>query len=456
MSKRLGQIDSEDFAREDADRHLTGFYLRFAFGSMRRHWVLAMAVFTAVVSLAFGIIRALPRSYHVETKLMARRQQSLPLVARPGLGEEAPTAGAWETIHGHDNLMAIARKLGPAGTSAAERFPFNSTNTQEVTDEERLESLVKALDNRVTVTTAEGTVTISVDWSTAAGAVSIVTLAAEKFFAARRAAEIEPIEEAISILEGRAVILRNDLEALQAAVLRLRRASTPAAGRAGTGLSRTAREAGKLEANIKAKRQAIAELEETRRRKLAELRAQFTQDQSLYGASYPSLLDLQGRIEALTQPSPQVAPLREEERALVAEYGHRFGELPADSSRDPAGLGGRDGPEMENTPDSGEARLRRATLDYQSLLERINATRIELETARAAFKYRYGVLWPVETPSSPDRPKTAKLLGLAIAFALFCAGLATVARDLSSHMLLNREQVERALGVQVLGQVRTR
>jgi hypothetical protein len=245
---------------------------------------------------------------------------------------------------------------------------------------------------------------------------------------------------------------------LQAAALRLYRSNAPAAGRVDRARSSASLEARKLEANIKAKRQVLAELEEMRRRRLAELRAQFVQDQSLYGPGYPSLVDLQGRIEALTQHSPQVASLREEERALVAEYVRRFGELAADSFRDPGLLAssGRDGSDVDRNPDSGEARLKRATLDYQSLLERINATRIELETARAAFKYRYSVLWPAETPSRPDRPKTEKLFALGIAFALLCAVLAAVARDLWSHMLLDREQVERALGIRVLGQVRIR
>jgi hypothetical protein len=452
-------MDSDDFAQEDADRNLMGFYLRFTLGSMRRHWALATAVFITIGSLSYGVIRNLPRSYHVETKLMARRQQTLPLVARPGLGEEAPTAGAWETIHGHDNLVAIARKISPImSASTVERLPFTSTETQTLTEEQRVESLAKGLDARLMVSTAEGTVTVSVDWPNAAAALTIVNLAAERFFAARRAAEIEPIEEAISILEGRAVSLRTDLEALQAAALRLYRSNAPAAGRVDRARSSASLEARKLEANIKAKRQVLAELEEMRRRRLAELRAQFVQDQSLYGPGYPSLVDLQGRIEALTQHSPQVASLREEERALVAEYVRRFGELAADSFRDPGLLAssGRDGSDVDRNPDSGEARLKRATLDYQSLLERINATRIELETARAAFKYRYSVLWPAETPSRPDRPKTEKLFALGIAFALLCAVLAAVARDLWSHMLLDREQVERALGIRVLGQVRIR
>ncbi len=87
------------------------------------------------------------------------------------------------------------------------------------------------------------------------------------------------------------------------------------------------------------------------------------------------------------------------------------------------------------------------------LLDRIDSARIELDTARAAFKYRYAVLRPPILPSAPAKPK---LPLLAIGALLAAAGLSVIAAvlaDLRSGRLLETWQVERLLGLPVLGEM---
>lgn len=452
MSPRRGSLQPDDRSDQEADRRAGLFYLRFVWGSLLRHPIVALGVFAAAMGSAALFIRSLPHTYHVETKLLARRQQSLPVVARPGLGEEAPTAGAFEAIHRRDNLASIIKAAG-IWTDANEQPKSALRTGQGVTAEERLDRLIKRLDARLGVVASDSTLTVAIDWPDPERARRIVQAAAENFLEGRRAAEISPIEEAISILEGRATVLQANLDAIHADVLRARRS----AGRASARRTQSSRESTsnvqQLEAEIRGKRRAIAELEDSRRRKLAELRGQLAQDHARYGEGFPALTDLQRAIDAISEPVPQVAVLREEQKALEAQYARQFGgtfeESPTATGMEPSR---RDS--SGDGSDAGEARLKRATLEYQSLLERINGARIELETARAAFKYRYIVLWPAQTPTRPDRPKVVKLALAGAAAALVLALLAALARDLVPCKLVDREQVERALDLEILGEVR--
>src|SRR5207253_56188 len=63
---------------------------------------------------------------------------------------------------------------------------------------------------------------------------------------------------------------------------------------------------------------------------------------------------------------------------------------------------------------------------YQDLMGRLDAARIELDTARAAFKYRYGVVRPAQIPKNADKPKAAVLLGGGFVAGLLLGLLAAI------------------------------
>jgi hypothetical protein len=79
---------------------------------------------------------------------------------------------------------------------------------------------------------------------------------------------------------------------------------------------------------------------------------------------------------------------------------------------------------------------------------------MELETARAAFKYRYVVVRPASIPRIPDKPKPAKILGGGAAAALVLALLAAIGADLRSGRVYESWQLEQALRVPVLAEIR--
>jgi uncharacterized protein involved in exopolysaccharide biosynthesis len=86
---------------------------------------------------------------------------------------------------------------------------------------------------------------------------------------------------------------------------------------------------------------------------------------------------------------------------------------------------------------------------------RIDSARIEQDTARAAFKYRYSVVRPASVPRKPEKPNVPVLIAAAVIAALFLGLVVGALRDFTSGRLVEPWQVERALGLQVLSKVKT-
>jgi uncharacterized protein involved in exopolysaccharide biosynthesis len=410
-----------------------------------RHWFVASAAFALCILTTLAVLLVLPRTYHVQTQLIARRQQVLPSLARPSLGDESPTAGAYDLVHRRDNLVAIIREVGLIDQARAAEL---RSRRERLTDEDLLKLLIKRLDTALVVSPGDGTLTISIDWPDPDSAVRIVGTAVRNYLEARRLLETQPIEEAIGTLERRAAVLRDDMESLLAEAQRQRPAQLRGKIAAAMGPRSEAEiRAERIEASIRAKRDALREGEDSRRRRLAELGAKLTQEEAVYGPGYPSQVGMKQEIEALSRPSRQLELLRDELRAAEADYRSQFGRMPPPSS---SGLLDATS-QREPPPDSPEARLKHATLEYQAMMERIGGAHIELETARAAFKYRYSVIWPAERPKKPDRPKTPAILAAGSFFGLLLAFCAALVADSLSGRIMERSQIEQKLGLQILG-----
>lgn len=415
--------------------------------AMRRHWIVAGGSFALTVALAAVVLTRLPRTYHVQTQLVARRQQVLPSLARPSLGDESPTAGAFELVHRRDNLAALLRETG---VLAAESRAVRKPGAERLSEEELLRILIKRLDAALVVTPGDGTLTLSIDWRNPKEAYELVTAAARNYLDARKLAETQPIEEAIGTLEGRAAQLRANVDTLLAEAQRHRptqnRRPPPAP-------EESAAPAAQLEAAIRSKRQSIRDAEDLRRRKLTELQGKLSQEEAVYGPGYPSQISLKQEIAVLSQPAPQVVALREEVREAETEFRRRFGRFPG-KSEDPGAADSLDfASQREPPPDSPEARFKQANLEYQAMLDRISGARIELETARAAFKYRYNVIWPAELPKKPDHPKVASLFAASVVAGLFLSLCLALGADALSGRIVERAQVEHKLRLPILGEL---
>ncbi len=421
-------------------------YLRFVGGAIRRRWAIASSVFLIVVAAAALYYRFTPSSYRVEAKILAQ-------TTRAG-GDDLPARSAWELIHRRENLVSLAEQTGLGEKEAEE--PGRSLLTRLLDqlrppDVERKEApldvLVRTLDKRLVVSTEEGTIQLSLDWPNAHHAYQIVQGAVQSFLEARHLQEVTSIDDAIAQMEGRMATLKADLDSAIAASHR----RAPVTVRTSAPRERQpSEELVRLRSTLDAKVRAIRDVEEFRSRRVAELESQLTQARATLSDAHPTVEGLKRDIEALSRESAQLRALREDERKVRADYNARLAKegYPASpgAAAEPAVLLDTGGAREE------DPRVRDLRLQYEQMASRVTSARVDLDAARAAFKYRYNVIWPPEIPTEPFSPKPLKVLGGGFVAALLLALMAAVLPDLLSGRIVERWQVDRQLGIPVLGE----
>lgn len=498
--------DGEDdgvFSRERVSNYLT-----FVGGAMRRRVRLLSAVFAATMALVVTALLMLPKTYHAEVKLTAQRN---PVLAVRGDGPDAPVAptkGAIETVHRRDNLVAIV-----ASTHLVQHFKEHRAPSQRAmaalrgklsrtkpTEQDEIDGMVDMLEKRLVAWTNEGTVTIAVDWQDPWMANEIIEAAQRNYLAARYTMEISALSESIAIVAGHSAGLKADIDKAVAAVdtLRGKKASPDhAAGaveaaavpgpmavkpkKVDAAPAVEPEDAPEKRAAIAQKQRMIDELEDSRRKRLSDAQARLSEQQSVYTENHPVIVNLRTTIGALSAPSPEVALLRSELAALRAPVAR----VPAQDATDapapatasePAGrplpaLPVRSAvivPKIENgvlrlDAELAEERdpaivfarrqLRDAMDKYAFLQNQVQAAEIELETAQAAFKYRYNVLTPTQMPKHPIKPNMPLMLFVAMIAALVTAIVAAVVADMRSGRVVERWQLEALLGQPILGEM---
>lgn len=433
-------------------------YLVFALGSVRRRLLLFLSVSGGMVVLAAAALSVLPKTYQVESRLLAQKNPVL-AVRADSSQMDLQTRAAAETIIRRDNLQALMRQADLLQEWQKSRAPILRLKDWvlrmvhlEPSAKDLTEGLTDLLEKNFTVwTTPDGTVGIKVEWRDAPTAFRLVDAAQQNFMEKRYVLEVSTIDEQISILEGHAATLKKEIEAQVAELQRLRK--TPGArGRRSLALGPAVRsldpDAPNLRAVLDGKRRAIADLEDSRRKKIAELQTRLTEQRAIYSENHPGLLDLERSIESLHRESPQLGVLRQEERDLRRQLADRSEDegaipgaptIPADLFRDLS-------TDEDSSVEYARAQLQYAAQQYAGLRGRIDTARIDLDTARAAFKYRYSVVTPPQMPRGPIKPKTPLVMAAALIAGLVLALFATTLADIRAGLVLNRWQLEDLLG----------
>jgi uncharacterized protein involved in exopolysaccharide biosynthesis len=184
-------------------------------------------------------------------------------------------------------------------------------------------------------------------------------------------------------------------------------------------------------------------------------------------------------LAAFQHESPRIVSLRNELERVEAEYDEQSAAdarrlIQTDMDRRPASPAQTTAPQREAvlaatepefepapTPvqsldhavQFGTLRLRTELNQLQSILERTDAARIELAVSQAAFKYRYTVITPAQEPREPLFPNVRLFILAGLLGSVMLAMSATVAADIMSNRLLEPWQVQRQLGLPILGTV---
>ncbi len=497
----ISAVNPNLFTRRD--REDVRNYAFFVLGSVRRHRLLVVAVFVAIMGVTVAAILALPKKYHVEAKALAQPDSAL-TVRGDGPGADSLTRVAAETVLRQDNLLALIQQTDLLRYTREHRAPIQRASAAivkvlhggEESEAEQLDSLVKLLETKFSVWTSESgsTVTIAIDWSDGPMACRLVDAAQRTFLDARYAREVTALAESIGILQSHTTSLKADIDDAVGGIERMRSArdepkanvpypspspqsrtlspQPPVAPR----MSTPDPELQQLRIQSDAKLHAIGELEEARRHRLSELQANLAVARTTYTANHASLTDMKQTIAAQDQESPQVTSLRQEAASLRSEYerksaGASEASAPGTAATQLPGLiaGAVATPpqlpsdvlrldlDLREDRDPGmvyaRGQLRDAMDKYAALRAQIQTGQIDLETARAAFKYRYAVVTPAHLPKSPTAPNAPVVLLAALVAAVLCALLLAVLADIRAARLLERWQIERMLDRPILGEI---
>jgi uncharacterized protein involved in exopolysaccharide biosynthesis len=490
------EIDSE--SAHLVDFKLISNQLSYVAGSIRRHRPLVTSLFVAIVAATVSSLFLLPKTYRVETKVLAQR--NLALALKGDNQGEIPSRAAVETVMRRDNLVAIIRQTDLLHEWYLHRAPLphlkdlivKAVGKQE-TEQETTEWMADVLEKRLIVwTPSEGIIQIAVEWPDPTMALRLVDAAEQNYLEARHATEITAIAEQVAILQSHATALRTDIDTAVDAIEKLRAerlakpaatavapsaapVNVPPAAVAPTPAPRHPTEPdpdlAQLKVTIEAKQRAINNLEEFRRNRLNDLNASLAEKRATYTDNHPAIIDLRQTIASLSTESPQVQALRADSERLQKEFDEKSATAAAESRPVPVlNMGGavRAPPplpgsiiriEQEPADDRDPAmmyartRLRDAMEKYSTLRAQIETAQIDFDTAEAAFKYRYSVIDPPLYPKKPDKPNVVLVVLAGLIGGLLVAIFAAVAVDVRRGRFVERWQVERALDLPTLAEI---
>jgi uncharacterized protein involved in exopolysaccharide biosynthesis len=471
-------------------------YLGFFVRSTKRHKLMLLLLTGLFAGIGVAAVAVLPKSYRVETKVLATRSQALAVRGDSNMGTE-PYRGAAETILRRDNLESLVKQIDLVHSWYHHRAPLGrfldwarKAIAREETDEEKISWMADMLEKELVVwSTPEGTVVIQVNFPDALLAFQLAEAAQQNFLESRHATEVSAITESVSILRRHGLSLREDIDSAVDAIQKLQaerhvaiRRSSPISrmGRSHSSVTTAAVEADPallaLKLQMDSKQRVLADLEDSRRRRVTDLQAKLAEQKVIFTANHPTIVDLEQSIASLSGESPQMTAVRKELAALRAEYAEKSAPKPGEEAADKlkavassAAALNAPAPQIptdiirmnedatgEHDPEMmlAQGRLKDAMDKYAGLRGQIEAAQIELETAQAAFKYRYSVISPPQIPRSPMKPKPPIVIAAAAIAGLLLGMFLSIVRDLRKGKIIEKWQVERVLGLPVLGEIK--
>jgi hypothetical protein len=443
----------------------------------RRVWLVlaSAALFGAAAAL---LAWAIPYRYYVETRLLTQRPDVNTVLSGPGRSvasdAAAATQGIADSVHRRDNLLALIGQTGLVRNWRETRSPVGRLRDRLMfghppDDKDLADLLVGILEKELLAWAKDGAVSIAVTWSDPDMAERIVDTALQNFLETRHVNEMAILGESISLLEQRQTEARQGLDHAIAAARAVPapKARVPSVRELlplPTEPDEASLELARLRSTIGAKRRAVEDLVSFRDRKIAELQTQLAEQQAVYAESHPVVVNIKRRLEALAADSPQLAALRQELQEVEARYYERGGS-PADLDdvsharatpppSAPAVITALEAPARDPGEEYARSQLAAAITRYYTVVDRLEAVRLERDAARASIKYRYVVVRPPLRPREPEnRARKMAIPIVGVAAGLFFGLVLAVAQELRQGRVAETWQVERGLGLPILAEL---
>jgi uncharacterized protein involved in exopolysaccharide biosynthesis len=438
-------------------------YAGFAVRSLGRRWKLVGSILLLFVAALGAAVRYLPRRYHVEARMLALPAEGAPGALRGNNGDASLLQSAAEVIVSRQNVLELIREHDLLARWESSRGPmlqlWDRLRRRPIDPVQRERALVRSFEKRLTVQVKGPHVILGFDWPEPQTAVEVVKTAEAKLIAARRDAELVPLERKVATLEASAAAARRRVDLLAArvqdAVTQKRHGARAATVRAlqAEGRFRDLPDPSlsRQRLQVVALRKAIAELEDVRRRRVSELNAALAEQTAMLGPGNPALLETREKIRALAGDGPELATLKARQEGVFAAYVQAGGkeiELSADPGPWPAEL-------KEDDPvvafDKSRMGLEQSSL--ARLVDQAAEAEVTLATAAAGFDSRYVEMLPPELPEGPAFPNLLLLVFAGLLAGAVVAFFGAVAADLSGGIIREGWQARRELDVPLLAQI---
>jgi uncharacterized protein involved in exopolysaccharide biosynthesis len=458
-------------------------YLNFAKFTLRKRWITFATVLAAGIALTIPVSIYWPKTFSCTTVLMPASSGVLDARDTPNA-----LAGASDLILRHENLAAIIRDIGLIPKFESRRPPLlhlkdriSAAISGPMSQKTLVGSLVGTLETKIDVSTEKGDLTIKVGWSDAQTAAELAAAARDSFLKARHTAEISAFEEKMAILDGHSDKLRGEIGVLadQLKAVRDQKLGEVKEMRSEAGKAKAAELAAQQRQMVRVSPppQAVAPDTQTPelKAKLEELHAKLAateadHDQRLRAAqsklddlklkltpSHPEVVSQQQQVAMLSGTPSELALMRAESKDLEAELRQREGLSAGGSLASILSRGGAraaaavddllppdvtDLLQRDNLDPALTTQLSSTVIRYGALRDELLSTRIELDTAQAAFNHRYQVIIPAEVPIKPDKPKPGIIVGAGLFLSLLLSVLLPLAAELRKGVFVERWQVE--------------
>jgi uncharacterized protein involved in exopolysaccharide biosynthesis len=213
-----------------------------------------------------------------------------------------------------------------------------------------------------------------------------------------------------------------------------------------------------LKAKLDAIRGQIATLQNNKAQRVAELNQQLIEKQQTLAPQHPEIIALKQTIAATEQDPPQLASLRAQEAAILAEINAKREAAVAREKERPKYVAAP-APAPEKPPEipasapknvqDAQVQFDTASAKYQDLVKQLQAIQVQFQEAEANYKNRYRIVHPAEVPAGPKRP--VGLIAVLIGFLATIAAVLAVAAlaDRLSGIFFEPRDVRDRLGLPV-------
>jgi uncharacterized protein involved in exopolysaccharide biosynthesis len=492
--------ESEDVEQSPIDQmDLVKSYLAFAWRAIRHRKAMMGIVAASIFVIALVAQALLPRVYNCQSTIMVQASGNL----NP-IDERGAFRGAGDIIRRRENVLKIIRATDLVRRSAEDRSKIQRLKdlvrggSEPGKPEDLEQGLMYVVQSSLWVKQEGDTLIFGVDWSNPEIAANLVSEAQKVFLDARHVVEISTIQERMAIMDGHAIKVRKEIDAIAdqikgikgdkvaaaraarapaaapsasaSAVAAVAPAPRPARIKVVTSVPTTEKEADvtarkeqlvTLKEELEQKKRVLKELKDQRSQELVRAQAQMQELLTKYTPAHPEVVRLQRTIDTLQDSTPRSAPIEAEIATLTAKIKDL--ERPVESApttvvaRVRDGGGGKTSSAskaealpaeilqlLDNEAESDPAitvQLQGAISKYATLRDSIRTAQVELDTAQAAFNHRYKIIAPAEPPIKPIKPNVLGIVAGGFFGGIVVALLLALLLELRKGKIVERWQV---------------